>query len=404
MVLQNKRLLLGVTGGIAAYKAAILTSKLVQAGAELEVVMTEAAQKFITPLTLQALTHRRIYSDLFHLPPGENIPHIHLADSIDLLVIAPATANTLAKLANGLADNLLTSIALATPAPILVAPAMESDMWHHPATQRNMARLSEWGVQVIGPAEGRLASGAQGAGRLVEPLVILDKIKHLLAQHGDLAGRRIVITAGGTREALDPVRFITNRSSGKMGLAVANAARDRGAEVTLISTVGFEPQAGITQIAVNSASEMRDAVLKFSSGASALIMAAAVADYRPAEEATQKIKKSAGDLSLRLTRNDDILALVGQQRQAQGWPKCVVGFAAETENLLEHASDKLKRKNLDFIIANDVSRTDAGFGVDTNAVTILKRQGEPEDLPLQSKRSIAEAILDRVQMHLMLKP
>ncbi len=393
--LKNKRIVLGITGGIAAYKSAIVASKLVQAGAQVEVVMTGAAQKFITPLTFQALTHRRVYTNLFHLPPGENIPHITLADNTDLLLIAPATANTLAKLAHGLADNLLTAIALATPAPILAAPAMESDMWLHPATQENAARLQSRGITLIGPAEGRLASGAMGKGRMVEPGFVLDAARQVLAQHGDMAGKRVVVTAGGTREALDPVRYLTNRSSGKTGHALAATARDRGATVTLITTAPLPVPLGVQAVRVVSAADMQAAVLSHIDQADALVMAAAVADYRPETLAAQKIKKSGAGLALPLARTGDILQAVAHQRERTGRPRCTVGFAAETEALLENAAEKLARKRLDLIAANDVSRPDAGFGVDTNQVTLLFKDGAAETLPLMSKTAVANHIWDR---------
>ncbi|MDM8521343.1 bifunctional phosphopantothenoylcysteine decarboxylase/phosphopantothenate--cysteine ligase CoaBC [Anaerolineales bacterium HSG6] len=404
-ILAHKHIILGVTGGIAAYKAATLCSRLVQAGATVDVVMTEAAQQFIAPLTFQALTHRRIYHDIFDIPDGENIPHISLADQADLLIIAPATTNTLAKLANGLADNLLTTIALATPAPILVAPAMETDMWQHPATQSNMAKLEQWGVTLAGPAEGRLASGAVGRGRMVEPEEILDMARLRLAQAGDLAGCNLVVTAGGTRETIDPVRFISNHSTGKMGYAIAHAARDRGAKVTLISTASLSVPVGVALIPVDSAQQMRDAVMDVVRLADVLIMSAAVADFRPATVAEQKIKKKADSsigMSIDLVRTPDILADVAtyKNQMAQNGdvvcPKVTIGFAAESENLLTNAEGKLKRKNLDMIAANNISASDAGFGVDTNRVTLLMADGKKEELPLMSKRSVAEIILDKV--------
>lgn len=396
--LQNKRVVLAISGGIAAYKVATLCSRLVQLGALVDVVMTDAAQKFITPLTFQALTHRRIYLNMWDIPDNSNIPHIDLADSADLLVIAPATANTIGKLANGLADNLLTAIALATPAPILIAPAMESDMWNHPATQANLEKLRQWGVTIVGPAEGRLASGAVGAGRLVEPHEIGEVAQYLLAQSGDLAGQRVIVTAGGTREAIDPVRFIGNHSTGKMGHAVAEAARNRGATVTLITTTQLAVPFGITPIRVNSAVEMQQAVLKSSQAAEALIMAAAVADFRPEVVAEQKIKKSADGqgLTIELGRNPDILADVAEQKAKGDGPRLTVGFAAETENLQANAQGKLTRKRLDFIVANDVTAADAGFGVDTNRVTMFFADGTVEPLPLMSKSAVANEILNQV--------
>jgi phosphopantothenoylcysteine decarboxylase/phosphopantothenate--cysteine ligase len=397
-VLKNKRIVLGVTGGIAAYKAATVCSRLVQAGAVVEVVMTEAAQKFMAPLTFQALTHRPIYDDMFDIPPGENIPHIALADGADLVLIAPATANTIAKLANGLADNLLTAIVLATPAPILLAPAMETDMWAHPATQANVAKLRAWGVMLAGPAEGRLASGALGQGRMVEPDEIVGLARLILGRDGDLTGKHVVVTAGGTREAIDPVRFVSNHSSGKMGYAVAEVARDRGAQVTLITTVDRPEPVGVEVIRIDSAAQMLEAVLDETRTAEILIMAAAVADFRAQTVAGQKIKKQAGTetLKLELVRNPDILAEVAQQKSAGYGPEITVGFAAETQDLLANAKRKLEGKRLDLIVANDVSAADAGFAVDTNRVTMLAADGTISELPLMSKVDVAEAIFDQV--------
>ncbi len=398
-ILQNKRIILGVTGGIAAYKSATICSRLVQAGATVDVVMTEAAQKFITPLTFQALTHRPVYTDMFDIPAGQNIPHISLADAADLLLIAPATATTISKLAHGLADNLLSAIALATPAPLLLAPAMESDMWQHPATQANVERLRGWGATLVGPVEGRLASGAQGPGRMVEPDEVIGMVRIVLARGGVLAGRKVVVTAGGTREAIDPVRFISNHSSGKMGYAVAEAAHDRGAIVTLITTVNLPAPYGSEVIQVASAEEMLAAVLAATRPADLLVMAAAVADFRPARAAGQKIKKKdeTAGLTLELVRNPDILAEVARQKAAGLGPRVTVGFAAETENLLANARSKLERKQLDLIAANDVTASDAGFAVDTNRVTLLARAGSVEELPLLTKIEVAEAILDRIE-------
>lgn len=400
-VLHNKHILLGVTGGIAAYKAAMVCSQLVQGGALVDVVMTEAAQKFIAPLTFQALTHRPVYSDMFVIPPGQNIPHISLADAADLLLIAPATAHTLAKLANGLADDLLSAIALATPAPLLLAPAMETDMWQHPATQANMDKLRAWGASVVGPAEGRLASGALGQGRMVEPEEIIGAVRVALGRRGDLAGRRVVVTAGGTREAIDPVRFISNHSSGKMGYAVAVAARDRGAAVTLITTAALPDPFGVEVIHLDSTEQMLAAVLEATRQADLLVMAAAVADFRPKSVAEQKIKKKGGSegVTLELGRNPDILAEVAAQKIAGYGPQLTVGFAAETEDLLRNARGKLERKKLDLIVANDVSASDAGFAVDTNRVTLLFKDGRSEALPLLSKIEVAETILDHLYAH-----
>jgi phosphopantothenoylcysteine decarboxylase/phosphopantothenate--cysteine ligase len=404
-VLKDRRILLGITGGVAAYKAAFLASRLTQAGAILDVVMTEAAARFVAPLTFQAVTRRAVYTDMFELPADRSsgdvqIPHIALAKSADLLLIAPATGNTLAKLAHGLADNLLTAIALAAPAPLLIAPAMESDMWAHPATQANVATLRERGATFVGPAAGHLASGAEGVGRMSEPEEVLELTRVVLARDGDLAGRRVVVSAGGTREAIDPVRFISNHSSGKMGYALALAARDRGARVTLVAgpTCLADP-VGVETARVESALDMRDAVLSACDGADALVMAAAVADYRPIQTAAQKIKKTDDQLTLQLSRTPDILAEVARLREAGGGPKVVVGFAAETQDLLANAREKLQRKGLDLIAANDVSATDAGFGVDTNRVTLLTADGGIESLPLLSKEEVAHEIWDRVIQH-----
>jgi phosphopantothenoylcysteine decarboxylase/phosphopantothenate--cysteine ligase len=396
-LLPGKRILLGVSGGIAAYKAAALSSRLVQGGALLDVVMTEAARQFITPLTFQALTQRSVYTDMFAIPAGENIPHIKLAKEADLLIIAPATANTLAKLAVGLADNLLTAVALATDAPLLLAPAMETGMWGHQATQANVATLVERGATIVGPATGHLASGRSGAGRMAEPDEIVEMAQVVLARGGVLAGRRVVVTAGGTREPIDPVRLITNRSSGKMGYALALSARDRGAQVTLIATLTPWPEPlGVEVVRVETALQMRQAVLDALPGSDALVMAAAVADYRPETAAQQKIKKGEESLTLRLVRNPDILAEVAGEREATGHPRVVVGFAAETANLLENARAKLEKKRLDLIVANDVSAADSGFAVDTNRVTLLSADGGVEALPLLSKAEVAERVMDKV--------
>jgi phosphopantothenoylcysteine decarboxylase/phosphopantothenate--cysteine ligase len=414
-VLQGKRILLGVTGGVAAYKAAFLASRLTQAGACVDVVMTEAATRLVAPLTFQAVTQREVHTDLFLLPPvadlprpaeagrgadaragAIHIPHIALAKAADLLLIAPATANTIAKLVHGLADNLLTSIALASPAPLLIAPAMESGMWAHAATQANIAVLVARGATLVGPAAGHLASGAAGVGRMSEPDEILEMARVVLGRRGDLAGRRVVVSAGGTREAIDPVRFVGNRSSGKMGYALALAARDRGARVTLVSAAGLPDPVGVETLHVESAAEMCDAVLAAGDGADALVMAAAVADYRPAEAAAQKIKKTGAELVLHLARTADILAEIARQREAGHGPQIMVGFAAETQDLLSNAREKLQRKRLDLIAANDVTAADAGFAADTNRVTLLAADGSVEPLPLMSKDDVAHEIWDRV--------
>jgi len=392
MILKDKSVVLGVTGGIAAYKAAALCSRLVKAGAVVDVILTEAACEFVSPLTFQALTHRPVVTGMFSLLAETEIGHVSLARRADLLIIAPATANTIAKLAAGLADNMLTTTALATEAAILLAPAMESHMWSNPITQQNLARLSSLrDVVQVGPGQGRLASGASGIGRMAEPDEILDAARWVLAREGLLAGKRILVTAGGTRESLDPIRFLGNRSSGKMGYALARAARDRGAQVTLISTVHNRVPFGALLVQVESAAEMRDAVLEAMHEVDALLMAAAVADYRPAVTAEQKIKKGRQDMALNLERTPDILAEVaGLRREDQ----VVVGFAAETENLLANAHQKLERKRLDLIVANDARQA---MGAATNQVTLVGAGGEIDELPLLSKDEVAGRILNRVE-------
>jgi phosphopantothenoylcysteine decarboxylase/phosphopantothenate--cysteine ligase len=396
-LLKGKNVVLGVTGGIAAYKVADLTSRLVKAGAQVDVIMTEAAAEFIGPLTFQALTHRPVVTEMFPLPQETEIGHVSLGQRADLMIVAPATANTLAKLAHGLADNMLTTTALACRAPILLAPAMETHMWENLATQANMALLCERGMHVVGPGVGRLASGGSGAGRMAEPVEILEAARWLLSRRGPLAGRSAIVTAGGTREPIDPVRFVGNHSSGKMGYALAVAARDRGAEVTLIhGPTALATPYGVRDVPVQTALQMRDAVLEAVSNTDILLMAAAVADYRPAAVAEQKIKKHEGGLIIELARNPDILLEVASQRETSGRPLVVVGFAAETADLLANAREKLTRKRLELIVANDVSAAESGFAVDTNRVTLVDAKGGITPLPLFSKVEVAEMILDRV--------
>jgi phosphopantothenoylcysteine decarboxylase/phosphopantothenate--cysteine ligase len=396
-LLEGKHIVLGVTGGIAAYKSADLASRLVQAGAVVDVVMTAAAIEFVRPITFQALTHRPVVLEMFSLLQETEIGHVSLGKRADLMIVAPATANTIAKLAHGLADNMLTTTALACRSPTLLAPAMESGMWDNPVTLANMDILRQRGFHVVGPESGRLASGGQGKGRMSEPPAILDAARWMLGRRGALAGKKVVVTAGGTREAIDPVRFVGNRSSGKMGFALAFAARDRGAGVTLIhGPAAIEPPYGVADVAVESAEQMQAAVLESVAEADALIMAAAAADYRPQAAADQKIKKHGESLMLNLIRTPDILAAVAGQRRRCGRPKTVIGFAAETQNVLENAREKLARKELNLIVANDVSATDSGFEVDTNRVTLLDAFGGAETLPLMSKPAVAEIIMDRL--------
>ncbi|MEK7278858.1 MAG: bifunctional phosphopantothenoylcysteine decarboxylase/phosphopantothenate--cysteine ligase CoaBC [Chloroflexota bacterium] len=397
MILNNKKILLGVTGSIAAYKAADLASKLTQAGALVDVVLTDAAVKFVTPLTFQSVTGRKAYTDLWG--DDAHIIHVGLGEAADLLVIAPASADTIAKLSHGLADNLLTVTALAARCPLLIAPAMDAGMFEHLATQANLKILQERGAIIVGPTEGRMASGLTGRGRMVEPPELIGHIRLALARGGPLANRKIVVTAGGTQEAIDPVRFISNHSSGKQGFALVQAALDRGASVTLIAAPTTQPTpVGAARVDVRSAAQMAEAVLTACADADALIMAAAVADFRPETEADQKIKRSGREgYSFTLSKTVDILAAVAEQKTKTGKPTITVGFAAETQNLLENAREKLEKKRLSFIVANDVSASDAGFFVDTNRVTIMDAGGGIEQLPLMSKVEVAEAVCERIE-------
>ncbi len=394
--LQDKQIVLGVTGSVAAFKAVELASKLAQAGAVVEAVLTPSATRFVSPLSFSSVTGQAAYTDEDLWGARAHVLHIGLGQHADLLAIAPVTAQTMAKLAGGLADNLVTLTALAARCPILLAPAMDAGMFAHPATQANLRILQERAVVVVGPEEGHLASGLVARGRMTEPVEILGHIRHLLARGGPLQGRTVVVTAGGTQEPIDPVRFISNRSSGKQGLALTQAALDAGAEVVLVATpvVGPEP-VGSRRVAAGTAAEMADAVLAECRTADVLIMAAAVADFRPARQASQKLKKRAGVPTLELEATTDILTAVKQQRSETGRPRVVVGFAAETENLLRNARQKLAAKGLDLIVANDVSAADSGFAVDTNRVTLLDAAGHEEALPLLPKDEVARRVIER---------
>ncbi len=403
-VLQNKRIVLAVTGSIAVYKAVDLASKLTQAGAHVDVVMTASAQRFVAPVTFQAVTGRPVYTDMWKTDASgaldTHIAHVGLGEGADLLAIIPATANTLAKIATGLADDLLSVTALAARCPLLIAPVMDGGMYEHPATQANVETLVQRGAILIEPEEGRFASGLIGKGRLPDTPTLIGHIRHALGRDGALKGCKIIVSAGGTRESLDPVRFIGNHSSGKQGYAIAQAALDAGAKsVILVTTVNLPAPTGATVIRVSSALEMRDAIVEHSQSADALVMAAAVADYRPAQVAAQKIKKSDGDLTLTLARNPDILMDIKAARQQTGFPRVVVGFAAESENLLANAQGKLQRKGLDLIAANDISATDAGFAVDTNRVVLIDANGQTP-LDHTSKARVAEAIIIRIAQFL----
>lgn len=395
---ENKRILLGVTGSIAAYKSVDLASKLTQAGALVDVIMTDSAERFVTPLAFRSVTGRPVYSDMWDL--ADHVRHVGLGEAADLFLIAPASANTLAKLAAGLADNLLTVTALAARCPLLLAPAMDGGMFSHPATQANLEKLRERGATILGPAEGRMASGLFGQGRMLEPYELLAQARLALATQGPLAGRRIAVTAGPTREALDPVRYISNRSTGKQGIAVAQAALDAGAHVTLIlGPVCEAPPPGATVIPVQTTEEMGSATLSAVADADALFMVAAVADFRPEAVADRKIKKNeteAWGLAIGLEKTLDILTAVKQQRDRTGFPRVVLGFAAETHNAFEYGRDKLLRKGLDFIAVNDVMAEGAGFAVDTNLVVLLGRTGVVEEMPLLSKTAVAERLVQRV--------
>jgi len=396
VIFSGKRILLGVTGSIAAYKAADLASKLAQQGAQVTIILTAGAEKFVSPLTFQSVTGQRAYTDADLWGGEAHVLHVGLAHSAELFVIAPCTANTMAKLAHGAADNLLTITALAATCPLLLAPAMDGAMWSHPATQANLKTLQERGALVAGPAEGHLASGMSGAGRMLEPAELLGHIRLALGREGTLVGKRVVVTAGGTQEPVDPVRVLTNRSSGKQGFALAQAALDAGALVTLIATPttsGLTIPVGAKFVRVETAKEMLAAVLGESGHADALLMAAAVADFSAAQVATNKLKKRDGLPEIRLELAPDILAAVARVRAGGSGPKAVVGFAAESRDLLENAGEKLRSKELDLIAANDISAPDAGFGADTNRVTLLFADGRSEPLPLMSKAEVAEAII-----------
>ena len=389
-MLTNKTVVLGITGGIAAYKAADLASKLTQAGAKVETIMTESATKFTTPLTLRNITGRPVVTDMFELASEFKVEHVALADAADVVVIAPATANIIAKIAAGIADDMLTCAVLATKAPIIVAPSMDANMWQNSITQQNINKLKGRGFTIIEPRFGYLASGKTGMGRLADTEKIVGTIKQVLGRSGDLAEKRIVVTAGGTQEPIDPVRHISNRSSGKMGYAIAEAARDRGAIVSLIAAPTSLPDpAGMDVTHVETAAQMKEAVAKAVAQADALIMAAAVADYQPKTAAKAKIKRATASLTLELVRTPDILGEVKGNFLR-------VGFAAESENLVENARKKLEKKQLDLIVANDITDPSCTFGSANNKVTIIDRKGKAEDLPLMSKREVAERIMERV--------
>jgi phosphopantothenoylcysteine decarboxylase/phosphopantothenate--cysteine ligase len=396
-ILSGKHIVLGVTGSIAAYKAADLASKLTQVGAQVDVILTNSAEKFVTPLTFQSVTGRRAYTDKDLWGNEAHVLHVGLAHHADLLVVVPCTANTIAKLAHGQADTLLTVTALASTSPLLIAPAMDGGMFDHPATQENLDTLRKRGAYIIEPAEGHLASGLTGIGRLPETYELIGHIRLILGRRGLLANKKVLVTAGGTEEPLDPVRVITNRSSGKQGYALAQAAVDAGADVTLITTPrALMAPVGARVIHVQTAKEMLDAVSKEFSESDVLIMAAAVADFRPRDVAENKIKKEGGIPQMELEATEDILKAVAGLRSELKRKQVVAGFAAESQNLLENASNKLQSKKLDLIAANDISAADAGFSVETNRITLLFADGQKESLSLMSKTEAAEIIVERV--------
>ena len=389
-MLTNKTIVLGITGGIAAYKSADIASKLTQAGARVEVIMTESATRFITPLTLRSITGRPVVTSMWELTSEFSVEHVALADAADVVVIAPATANIIAKLAAGIADDMLCCTVLATKAPVIVAPSMDVNMFQNSITQDNLAKLKARGFTIVDPGYGYLVSGKVGFGRLADVDKIIGTIKQVLGRSGDLAGKRLVVTAGGTQEPIDPVRHIGNRSSGKMGYAMAEAARDRGATVTLITAPTSLPEpAGIEVSHVETAVQMKEAVARAVAQADALIMAAAVVDYQPKSVAEAKIKRDVPSLTLELIRTPDILTEVKGDFLK-------VGFAAESEDIVANARQKLEKKKLDLVVANDITAKESGFGVDTNKVTIIDRAGKIESLPLLRKREVADRILDKV--------
>ncbi len=396
-LLHERRILLGVTGSIAAYKAADLASKLTQAGALVDVILSEAAQEFVSPITFQSVTGRMVYTDVEFWSSEGHILHVGLAENADLFIIAPVTANTIGKLANGIADSLLTVTALAVSCPLILAPAMDAHMYSNPVVQDNLRTLRKRGVVEIEPAEGRMASGLIGKGRLVETRELIGHIRREFGRKGPMSGLRFVVTAGGTQEPIDAVRTITNRSSGKQGFALAQAALDRGADVVLITGPShLQAPIGAERINVRTASEMKDIVLEKIDKVDVLLMAAAVADFRSVKTSVEKIKRRKGIPQIQLEPTEDILELVADHRRKKGWPRLVVGFAAESEELVSNARAKLEEKDLTLVVANDITAFDAGFEVDTNQVTLIDAEGGVQELPLMTKTEVAESVLQRV--------
>jgi phosphopantothenoylcysteine decarboxylase / phosphopantothenate---cysteine ligase len=396
--MENKKVLLAVTGGIAAYKAATVASKLYQSGYEVKVILTESAQKFITPLTFQTLTRQAVFTDTFEEKDPSVVSHIEIADWADLVLIAPATANAIGKLANGIADDMLTTTLLATKADVLIAPAMNVNMFNHPAVKKNMETLASYGWRFIEPNEGLLACGWFGKGRLAEPEELIDSVHAYFQEKNEessltLSGKKVMVTAGPTREELDPVRYFTNHSSGKMGYAIAAAAKKLGADVTLVTgPTSLEVPSGIKIERVTSAKEMFDQALSLYAEQDVVIKCAAVADYTPVTVHSNKFKKKNDTWTIELKKTDDILQALGERKEHQ----ILVGFAAETENLEDYAKDKLKRKNLDMVVGNDVSKEGSGFGSDTNEIIMIKKDGSVRPLPILSKEKAAREILEEV--------
>jgi len=396
-MLKDKKIVLGITGGIAAYKAVEIASRLRQAGAEVHVIMTKEAREFVTELTFREISGNPVASDMWAPVTQWNVAHIALARLADLMLVAPATANVISKAALGIADDMLTTTLLATKAPLFFAPAMNNNMYENPVTQQRIGELRERGCHIIEPASGHLACNVNAVGRLPEPETIVATIDHFFQGAETLRGKKVLVTAAGTLEPIDPVRFIGNRSSGRMGYAIAEEAQQRGAEVVLISgPSALKPPPGLQRLVrVETTAQMREAVLSEFPDSDIIIKAAAVADYRPKVVAANKIKKSNAEFVLELEKNPDILLELGKLKKSE---QILVGFAAETQNLLEYAKSKLEKKNLDFIVANDITKPDAGFNTETNLIKILSRDGSIEEFPLLSKHKLAAIILDRVMM------
>ncbi len=390
---KDKNIVVGVTGGIAAYKTVDVVSQLKKRGANVYVVMTKSATEFVTPLTFQTLSKNRVITDMFEKNISVEVEHISLAVKADAYLICPATANILGKVANGIADDFLSTNIMATKAPVIFACGMNDNMYDNPIVQENIAKLKKYGYYFVEPEYGFLACGTSGKGRLAPTSVLLDNLENVLCTNKDLSGKKVLVTAGPTRESLDPVRFITNHSSGKMGYEIARAAFLRGAEVVLVSgKTNLSCPLGVDRVDVTSATDMKDAVDKYFDDCDVVIKSAAVADYRPATVSENKIKKSDSDMSLELVKNADILKELGLKKKKQ----ILVGFCMETQDLIENATKKLNSKNLDFIVANDLSQQGSGFGVDTNIITIIDKSGEKTKYDIMSKREVAEVILDKV--------